>query len=437
MLKENKRTSVNLSFDRIHLMKYLPASGKVFDKKEINNAIEAAKDGWWTEGRFARQFENDFRKYLGVKYVALANSGSSANLLAVASLTSAVLGKKALKPGDEFITSPVAFPTTVNPGVLYGLKPVFVDIDLKSLNANLDLIEKAITKKTKLIMVAHTLGKPYDMDRLMKIVRKHNLWLIEDACDALGTKYKDQYVGTFGHLATFSFYPAHQMTMGEGGAIVTNNPLLNKKICQFRDWGRDCWCGTGKDDSCGQRFNWQIGKLPKGYDHKYIYSQLGYNLKLTDFQAAIGVVQLKKLPGFIKIRRSNYRKLYTFFKKYDQYFMLMEENDYEKISYFGFPVIVKNTAPFKRNELTEYLEKNKIGTRNIFSGNLLRHPAYISLKKKRVFGSLKNTDIIMHQAFWLGVWPGLKIEDINYMIQRLESFLPKIGKRTTYKKVTR
>ena len=352
---------------------YIPVSGKVFNKEEINNAIEAARDGWWTEGRFAKQFESDFSKYLGI---------------------------------------------------IYGLKPVFVDVDLNSLNANLEQIEKAITKKTKLIMIAHTLGKPYNMDRLMKIVRKNNLWLIEDCCDALGSKWNEQYLGTFGHLATFSFYPAHQITMGEGGAVATNNPLLHRLVRRFRDWGRDCWCDTGKDDTCHKRFKWKLGELPFGYDHKYIYSEIGFNLKLTDFQAAIGVAQLAKLPNFIKKRKENYNTLYSFFSNYKKWFILMKKEKKEDCSYFGFPIIIKEMAPFTRNQLTEYLEINKIGTRNIFSGNLLKHPAYLKIKNKfRIANSLKNSDTIMTNCFWLGVWPGINELKSKYILLKLTQFL--------------
>ena len=403
---------------------YIPVSGKVFNKEEINNAIEAARDGWWTEGRFAKQFESDFSKYLGLRYISLVNSGSSANLAALATLTSELLKEKRLRPGDEFITSAVAFPTTVNPGIIYGLKPVFVDVDLNSLNANLEQIEKAITKKTKLIMIAHTLGKPYNMDRLMKIVRKNNLWLIEDCCDALGSKWNEQYLGTFGHLATFSFYPAHQITMGEGGAVATNNPLLHRLVRRFRDWGRDCWCDTGKDDTCHKRFKWKLGELPFGYDHKYIYSEIGFNLKLTDFQAAIGVAQLAKLPNFIKKRKENYNTLYSFFSNYKKWFILMKKEKKEDCSYFGFPIIIKEMAPFTRNQLTEYLEINKIGTRNIFSGNLLKHPAYLKIKNKfRIANSLKNSDTIMTNCFWLGVWPGINELKSKYILLKLTQFL--------------
>lgn len=403
---------------------YIPVSGKVFGKEEINNAIKVAKDGWWTEGEFALKFEEEFKKYLGVKHVALVNSGSSANLVALAALTSDLFGEKRLKSGDEFITTPVSFPTTVNPGIQYGLKPVFIDAGIDTLNIDSKKIEAAITKKTKLIMIAHTLGTPFDLTEIMKLVKKYDLWLIEDCCDALGSKYNGKNLGTFGHIATFSFYPAHHMTMGEGGAIVTDDSLINKSVRRFRDWGRDCWCGTGKDDSCGNRFKWKLGELPYGYDHKYIYSEVGFNLKLTDFQAAIGLAQLKKLPKFIKKRQKNYKILYNFFKKYEKYFILMKEDKKVELSPFGFPLVVKKEAPFSRNEFTEYLEKNKIGTRNVFAGNLLHHPAYIKVRDSfRVVGEMKESDTIMNNAFWLGVWPGIDKERMDYMKNTIEKFI--------------
>jgi len=403
---------------------YVPVSGKVFDEEEINNAISAAKEGWWTEGNWAKEFESEFKKFLKINYVSLVNSGSSANLVALASLTSLVFGDRRLKPGDEFITCSVAFPTTVNPGLQYDLKPIFIDAELDTLNIDVGQIEKAITKKTKLIMVAHTLGKPYNLKKIMRIAKKHNLWVIEDCCDALGSKHDGNLVSSFGDIATFSFYPAHQMTMGEGGAVVTNNSLIYKSIRQFRDWGRDCWCDTGKDNTCRKRFGWKLGQLPQGYDHKYIYSQIGYNLKTTDFQAAIGCAQLKKLPYFIKKRQENYKILYEFFKKYKKYFILMKYDKNEEVSYFGFPIIVKPSAPFTRNQLTEYLETNKIGTRNIFSGNLLRHPAYINLKKNfKIIGDHKNADLIMSNAFWLGVYPGINGKMITYVKTTVRKFL--------------
>ena len=403
---------------------YIPVSGKVFGKEEVNNAIKVAKDGWWTEGEFALKFEEEFKKYLGVKHVSLVNSGSSANLVALAALTADLFGDKRLKPGDEFITTPVSFPTTVNPGIQYGLKPVFIDAEADTLNIDPKKIEAAITKKTRLIMIAHTLGKPFDLTEIMKLVKKYDLWLIEDCCDALGSKYDGKILGTFGHISTFSFYPAHHITMGEGGAIITNNPLINKSIRRFRDWGRDCWCGTGKDDSCKNRFKWQLGELPYGYDHKYIYSEVGYNLKLTDFQAAIGLAQLKKLPKFIKKRQQNYKILYNFFKKYEKYFILMREDKKAEVSPFGFPILVKLESPFTRNELTEYLEKNKIGTRNVFAGNLLHHPAYIKIRNNfRIIREMKESDIIMNNAFWLGVWPGIDKEKMDYVKKTIDKFI--------------
>ena len=406
---------------------YVPVSGKVFDHEEINNAIKVARTGWWTEGEFTKQFEKDFSKFTGVRYVSLVNSGSSANLVALASLTSSIFGDRRLKPGDEFITTAVAFPTTVNPGIQYSLTPIFVDCVLENLNIDISKIEKAITKKTKLIMVAHTLGIPYDLDKIVKLAKKYNLWVIEDCCDALGSRYDGKLVGTLGDIATYSFYPAHQITMGEGGAVVTNNSLIHKSIRQFRDWGRDCWCDTGRDNTCRKRFGWKLGELPRGYDHKYIYSQIGYNLKSTDFQAAIGVAQLKKLPFFIIKRKENYKTLYKLFKKYEKYFILMKITKKEDPCWFGFPAIVKPDAPFTRNEFTEYLEKNKIGTRNIFSGNLLRHPAYLNLKY-RTAGKIINSDVVMHDAFWLGVYPGINKEMMEYVKETIGKFLETVKK---------
>lgn len=401
---------------------YVPTSGKVYDREEIDNAIAAARDEWWTEGRFAKKFERDFKKFLGVKHVSIVNSGSSANLLATAALTSKVFGKRRLKRGDEFITTPVAFPTTVNPSLLYGLKPVFVDADLNTLNIDASQIERAITKKTRLIVMAHTLGMPFNLDVVMRLVRKYKLWLIEDCCDALGTKYKRRLVGTFGHIATFSFYPAHQMTMGEGGAIVTDNPKIHRSIRQFRDWGRDCWCNTGRDNTCGNRFRWQLGGLPFGYDHKYTYSQIGYNFKVSDFQPAIGVAQLKKLPSFIEKRKKTYKKYYVFFKQYEQYFKLLKTTEKEDSCWFGFTLIVRAEAPFTRAEFTGYLEDHNVGTRTVFSGNLLKHPAYTNLKYRSI-GAMTNSDTIMDRAFWIGVYPGIGDTQINYVKKTVKKFL--------------
>jgi CDP-6-deoxy-D-xylo-4-hexulose-3-dehydrase len=411
---------------------YVPVSGKVFGSSELENGIQAILDGWWTEGVFAKKFESEFKRLLGIKYVSLANSGSSANLIALMALTNRNLKDKRLKPGDEFITTPVAFPTTINPGIFFGLKPVFVDADQKTFNIDAKQIAKAITKKTKLIMLAHTLGKPFDLTTILPIVRKHKLWLIEDCCDALGSKYNHQPLGTFGHIATFSFYPAHQITMGEGGAVVTNDPRLHRSIRQYRDWGRDCWCDTGKDNTCARRFSQQHGQLPYGYDHKYVYSQLGFNLKLTDMQAAIGLAQLKRLPLFIKQRQKNYQKLHAFFSEYPNFFRLLTINPKENPCWFGFPFIIRKEAPFSRNDLAVYLEKHKIGTRNVFSGNILCHPAYMDIKNKmKVVGRMDNADIIMNQAMWLGVYPGIKAPMINYVKNTITRFLQQYGQTKT------
>jgi CDP-4-dehydro-6-deoxyglucose reductase, E1 len=406
---------------------YIPVSGKVYNECEIEMGIQAVRDGWWTEGEFAKQFEKKFSLFTGTKYVSLVNSGSSANLVAVSALTSAIFGDRKLNPGDEFITSPVAFPTTVNPGILQGLKPVFIDVTENSLNINVDLIEQAITPKTKLIILAHTLGIPFNLSKIMEIVKKYKLWLIEDCCDALGSKYDGKLVGNFGDIATYSFYPAHHITMGEGGAVTTQNPLIHRSIRQFRDWGRDCWCDTGKDNTCGKRFSWKMGELPEGYDHKYTYSQIGFNLKLTDMQAAIGLAQLDKLPEFIKKRKNNYRDLSYFFKEYNNYFTLIKTTELEDPSWFGYPILVKSDAPFSRNHLMDYLEKNKIGTRTVFSGNLLRHPAYLHIEK-RIVGQLSNADMVMNNAFWLGVYPGIDEQRISYMKRILSKFLKEFVK---------
>ena len=402
---------------------YIPASGKVFDHHEIDNAIQVAKNGWWTEEEFAKRFKKDFASYLGVRYVSLVNSGSSANLLALTALTSSVFGAKTLRPGDEAITVACAFPTTVNPIIQNRCVPVFVDVDPGTKNPTCEAIERAITRKTKAIMLAHTLGNPLPLKSIMRLVAKYHIWFIEDCCDALGSRYGGKLVSTFGHVATFSFYPAHQITMGEGGAVVTDNPFIHKALRQFRDWGRDCWCDTGKDNTCKRRFDWQLGELPKGYDHKYIYSQIGYNLKLTDFQAAIGVAQLKKLPGFIKRRKDNFEKLYLFFKQYDKYFILPSWEKEADPCWFGFMVVVKENAPFSRLEIIQYLENHGVGTRNLFAGNLLRHPAYIGRQDIRVAGSMKNSDMIMNNGFWIGVYPGITPKMRIYVMNTFSDFL--------------
>lgn len=397
-------------------------AGRVYNEKEMINLVDASLDFWLTAGRYAKQFEEEFAKFLGVKYCLLTNSGSSANLLAISALTSLKLGKRRLRPGDEVITTACGFPTTLNPILQNNLTPVFIDVDLGTYNIQADKIEKAISKKTKAIFVAHTLGNPVNLEKILRIVKKYNLWFIEDCADALGSKYKGKYTGTFGDISTSSFYPAHLMTMGEGGAVLTNNPLLKKIIASFRDWGRDCWCEPGHDNTCGKRFSQQFGRLPFGYDHKYIYSHIGYNLKITDMQAAIGVAQLKKLPFFIKARRRNFDYLYKFFKKYEKYFILPQPEKNSQPCWFGFPILVKESAPFTRNEIVDYLEKNKIATRMLFGGNLTKQPAYENTKY-RISGSLKNTDLVMNNLFWLGVWPGIKKPQIDYIKKTIIVFL--------------
>jgi len=404
----------------------VPVSGKVFDEEELLRGVEAVLDGWWTEGRFAQAFEKELRNYLGVKYVSLVNSGSSANLIALTALTSPAFGDKALKPGDEVITVATGFPTTLNPILQNGCTAVLLDNDIVTKNVNPKDLKKAITKKTKAVMMAHTLGNLMPINEILALVQKHNLWFIEDCCDALGSEYKGKLAGTFGQIATFSFYPAHQITMGEGGAVVTNNPLIHRAIRQFRDWGRDCWCDTGKDNTCGMRFKWKLGELPYGYDHKYIYSQVGYNLKLTDMQAAIGLAQLKKLPGFIKTRRKNFNMLLTSLrevKEAKKYLIFPQALPGTNPSWFGFPIVVADGAPFTKLELVQYLEDHKIATRSIFAGNLARHPAYLRHPHVRKAGILVHSDKLMNDGFWIGVYPGVTPEMIAYMTQTITSFL--------------
>lgn len=400
----------------------VPVSGKVFDENELYNTVEAALDGWWTEGRFAKQFEKDFKDYLGVRYVSLVNSGSSANLCAFSALTSSALGEKRIKPGDEVVTVATGFPTTVNPIIQNGCIPVFVDNDLATRNGLARDIKRAVSNKTRAIMMAHTLGNPFPLKDVVRVARENNLWLIEDCCDALGSKYGGKLVGTFGDVATFSFYPAHQITTGEGGAIITNHPLIHRAIRQFRDWGRDCWCDTGKDNTCRRRFSWQLGELPFGYDHKYCYSQIGYNLKLTDFQAALGVAQLKKLSQFIQKRKQNFKKLHNFFKKYEQFFILPTWEKEAEPCWFGFMLVLQDNCPFSRLEIVEFLESKKIATRSLFGGNLLRHPAYLDIKHRKI-GNLKNSDKIMRDGFWIGCYPGITPKMLKYIQQQFSNFL--------------
>lgn len=401
----------------------VPVSGKVFDEEELLAGVEAVLDGWWTEGRFAQEFEKEFAKLLGIRYVSLVNSGSSANLVALSALTSSVFGKRALKPGDEVITAATAFPTTVNPIIQNRLIPVFIDNDLGTKNATVASIKKALSTKTRAIMIAHTLGNPMPLDGIMELVKKYDLWFIEDCCDGLGSRYNGRLVSNFGHVATFSFYPAHMISMGEGGAVVTQNPLIHKAIRQFRDWGRDCWCNTGEDDTCRRRFGWKLGDLPYGYDHKYIYSQIGYNLKLTDMQAAIGLAQLKKLPNFIIKRKENYQRLLQGLKKYGKYFLFSETEKEADPCWFGFMIVVRDGAPFTKLDLVKYLEEKKIATRSLFAGNLLKHPAYLGRKDIRIVGNLTNSDKIMNDGFWIGIYPGITEEMLEYVLQAFDTFI--------------
>jgi CDP-6-deoxy-D-xylo-4-hexulose-3-dehydrase len=402
----------------------VPVSGRVFDADELVHLIDASLDFWLTTGRYAEQFEREFARFMGVRHVILCNSGSSANLLALSALTSPKLGEQRLKAGDEVITVAAAFPTTVNPIVQNRLVPVFVDVELSTYNIDMRYLEEAISPRTRAIMLAHTLGNPFNVDAVLEVVKRHNLWLIEDNCDAVGSTYKGKLTGTFGDLATVSFYPAHHITMGEGGCVLTNSPKLKTLVESFRDWGRDCWCAPGKENTCGKRFEWQLGELPYGYDHKYIYSHIGYNLKLTDMQAAVGVAQLKKLPQFIEARKRNWKLLYEGLKPLEEFLILPQPTPGSDPSWFGFAITVRPEAPFTRNDLVRYLENHKIATRLLFGGNLIRQPAYQDVPH-RVIGELKNTDIVMNHTFWVGVYPGLTEQMIAYVVETVTTFVLK------------
>lgn len=400
----------------------IPYAARCYDSRELISLVDASLDFWLTAGRYAKAFEKKFAEFLGTKYCLLTNSGSSANLLAITALTSSLLKSRRLRPGDEVITTACGFPTTLNPIIQNNLIPVFIDIDLGTYNIQAEKIERAISKKTKAIFIAHTLGNPADMDAILKIVKKYNLWFIEDNAGALGSKYKGKYTGTFGHISTHSFYPAHHISTGEGGAVLTSDKLLRQIILSFRDWGRSCWCETGHDNTCGNRFKWQLGKLPFGYDHKYIYSHIGYNLKITDLQAAIGYAQLEKLPKFIETRKSNFNYLYQRLKQYEKYFLLSRPAIHSEPSWFGFPILVKENAPFTRADIVRYLETNKIATRMLFAGNLTKQPAYKRLNY-RVYGDLRITDLIMNKLFWIGVYPGMTRGKNNYIIDKIRCFM--------------
>jgi CDP-6-deoxy-D-xylo-4-hexulose-3-dehydrase len=400
---------------------YIPVTGKLLDEDDILMGVDAALDGWLTAGRFANKFEYDFAQYFGAHKALLVNSGSSANLVAFYTLTSPKLGDKAIMPGDEVITVAAGFPTTVNPIIQFGAIPVFVDVDIRTHNVNAELIEAAITPKTKAIMLAHALGNPFNLKKVVELCKKYNLWLVEDTCDALGAEYNGQKCGTFGDLGTLSFYPAHHMTMGEGGAVFMNNPELKVIAESFRDWGRDCYCPPGCDNTCGCRFEQKHGDLPYGYDHKYVYSHSGYNLKITDMQAACGLAQLNKLEFFIQRRRENYTYLRDRLKTTSDFLELPEATPNSNPSWFGFPLTLKPEAGVNRAELTRFLDDNKIGSRLLFAGNILKQP-YFKEVQYRVVGELTNTDITMKNTFWIGVQPSLNQEHFEYVGGKLEEF---------------
>ena len=396
----------------------VPVSGRVFDERDMFSVVDSGLDFWLTAGRFSDLFEFKFAKFVGVRDARLVNSGSSANLVAVSVLTSPTLGERQLKPGDEVITVAAGFPTTVNPIIQNRLVPVFVDVELGTYNVDVSQLEKALSPKTKAIIFAHTLGNPFNVGAVSEFARRHNLWLIEDCCDALGSTFNGRRVGTFGDMATFSFYPAHHITMGEGGCVGTSQPKLTKLIESFRDWGRDCWCAPGKDNTCGKRFDWQLGTLPHGYDHKYTYSHIGYNLKVSDMQAAAGVAQLEKLEGFIAARKSNFDYLTTQLRPLLNLFRLPHATPGSDPSWFGYPIAVRPEAPLKRDEVIRFLNSRKIGTRLLFGGNLLRQPAYKDIEK-RVIGDLPISDFITDHVFWIGVYPGLTRPMLDYVVESL------------------
>jgi len=400
----------------------IPYAGRVFDEEEMVSLVDCSLDFWLTAGRFAKEFESKFAEFLGVKYVSLTNSGSSANLLAISALTSPTLGNRRLQPGDEVITLAASFPTTVNPIVQNRLIPVFVDIELGTYNVDTSALEKALSERTKAVFLAHTLGNPFDVNMVLKFCNDNNLYLIEDACDALGSRYEGRQVGSFGDMSTFSFYPPHHITMGEGGAIATNSLECKRNFESFRDWGRHCWCEPGADNTCGKRFEWQLGGLPRGYDHKFVYSHLGYNLKVVDMQPAIGVAQLKKLPSFTEARKKNFGKLFEALKGYEDQLILPRPTPKSEPSWFGFPLTVKKNAGFAKNDIVTHLERRKIMTRPLFAGNITRQPAYADVEY-RVVGGLTNTDRIMNDAFWIGVYPGLSDEMIEYVVNSFVDFL--------------
>ena len=400
----------------------IPPSGKLIDGSEIRNMVEASLDGWLTTGRFNALFEKKLADFIGVQYLITVNSGSSANLVAFSTLTSPKLGKRAIQKGDEVIGVAAGFPTTVNPIVQFGAIPVFVDVDAQTHNIDVTKLEVALSPKTKAVMLAHSLGNPFNLDAVVAFCKKHQLWLIEDCCDALGSTYQGKMVGTFGDIGTLSFYPAHHITMGEGGAVFTNNLELKQIAESFRDWGRDCYCPPGKDNTCGKRFCWKLGDLPEGYDHKYTYSHLGYNLKITDMQAACALAQLDKLDDFIKARKANFAFLKERLKTCEEFLQLPESTPNSDPSWFGFPITVKENSPVSRLDLLTYLDQQKIGTRLLFAGNLVRQPS-MEGAQYRISGDLTNTDRVMNQTFWIGVQPALTQEMLEYVCSQIETYL--------------
>ena len=399
----------------------IPASGKVIGSNELQNMVEASLDGWLTTGRFNSKFELELAKFIGIKHLITVNSGSSANLVAFSTLTSPKLGNKAIKKGDEVIGVAAGFPTTVNPIIQFGAIPVFVDVDLATHNINADLVEAAITPKTKAIMLAHTLGNPFNLRKIRELCDKYDLWLVEDCCDDLGATYDDKHVGTFGDIATCSFYPAHHITMGEGGAVFSNNSELISIAESFRDWGRDCYCDPGCDNTCGKRFDQKLGDLPKGYDHKYTYSHLGYNLKISDMQAACGLAQLKRLPEFIEKRNSNFNYLLKRMSTLSEFLEFTLPTENSRPSWFGFPITIKKSSIFRRVDLLKYLDSNNVNTRLLFAGNLTKQPYFVG-QDYRIVGELTNTDITMNQTFWIGVYPGLTKLHLDYIAEKFEEF---------------